>query len=114
MGFVKSVEKAPSYPMKTVALLLVSVLALTPATALAQQGQPIYGLSITHKQKLKSEVLFQLRTIQQIRKFNTDAELALEHTRAGKPFSERYIDEFQRRNEQMRRRPDAAIERIRQ
>ncbi|MBR8840349.1 MAG: hypothetical protein DSM106950_41765 [Stigonema ocellatum SAG 48.90 = DSM 106950] len=95
--------------MKISSLLLVSILAFTPATALAQQEQRIYRLSIINEQKAESEVLLHLRIHQQVRKFNTDVEQAISQTRAIKQFSRPYIDEFQRRNEQIQNQPDKVI-----
>jgi ribosomal protein L3 len=88
-------------------VLLVTVLALTPATVLAQQEkQSTYDLTVTTEQKLYSEKLLRIRLNQQIQKFNTVVKQALRETQEIKQFSTPYLAEFQRRNEDIQRRRD--------
>ncbi len=88
-------------------VLLVTVLALTPATVLAQQTkQSTYYLTVTTGQKLESEKLLRIRVNQAIQKFNTEVEQALRETQEIKQFSTPYLVEFQRRNQDIQRRRD--------
>ncbi len=93
--------------MMRATVLLVTVLALTPATVLAQQTkQSTYYLTVTTGQKLESEKLLRIRLNQAIQKFNTEVEQALRETQEIKQFSTPYLVEFQRRNQDIQRRRD--------
>jgi len=93
--------------MMRATVLLVTVLALTPAPVLAQQEkQSTHDLTVTTWQKLDSEKLLRIRLNQQIQKFNTDVEQALRETQEIKQFSTPFLGEFQRRNQDIQRRPD--------
>lgn len=93
--------------MMRATVLLVTVLALTPAPVLAQQEkQPTYNFTLTTGQKLESEKLLRIRLNQQIQKFNTVVKQALRETQEIKQFSTPYLVEFQRRNEDIQRRRD--------
>ena len=88
-------------------VLLVTVLALTPASVLAQQEkQSNYDFTLTTEQKLYSEKLLRIRINQGIQKFNTVVKQALRETQESKQFSTPYLVEFQRRNEDIQRRRD--------
>jgi ribosomal protein L3 len=88
-------------------VLLVTVIAFTPATVLAQEEkQSTDDLTVTTGQKLDSEKLLRIRINQAIQKFNTDVEQALRETQKLKQFSTPYLVEFQRRNQDIQRRPD--------
>ncbi|WP_026731579.1 hypothetical protein [Fischerella sp. PCC 9605] len=93
--------------MKLLKVLLVTLLFLTPATALAQpEKQSTYDKTVTTGSKLDQERRLRLRIKQQTHKSNTDIVRVLRKTRQLKRFSRPYIVEFQRRIEQMQHRPD--------
>lgn len=93
--------------MMRATVLLVTVLALTPAPVLAQQqNQSTHDLTVRTGQKLDSEKLLRIRLNQQIQKFNTDVEQELRKTQQLKQFSTPFLGEFRRRNEDIQRRPD--------
>jgi hypothetical protein len=93
--------------MMRATVLLVTILALTPATVLAQEKkQPTYDFTLTTEQKLYSEKLLRIRLNQQIQKFNTVVKQALRETQEVKQFSTPSLVEFQRRNEDIQRRRD--------
>ncbi|MBW4633024.1 MAG: DUF4006 family protein [Iphinoe sp. HA4291-MV1] len=93
--------------MMIATVLLVTILALTPTSVLAQQEkQSTYDFTVTTGQKLDSEKLLRIRLKQQIQKFNTNVEQALRETQELKQFSTPYLVEFQRRNEDIQHRPD--------
>lgn len=88
-------------------VLLVTILAFTPATVLAQHKKhPTYDFTLTAEQKLYSQKLLRLRLNQQIQKFNTVVKQALRETQEIKQFSTPYLVEFQRRNGDIQRRRD--------
>ncbi|MFQ4141196.1 hypothetical protein [Chlorogloeopsis sp. ULAP02] len=85
--------------MKLTTVFLITVLVFIPVTALAQQTQPSDRLSVTNRQKLE----------QNRKKLNADIKRIVKETQELERFSRPYLVEFQRRNEQMRHRPDAVI-----
>ncbi|MCX7592273.1 MAG: hypothetical protein N2235_00660 [Fischerella sp.] len=94
-------------------VLLVTLLFLTPTTALAQsEKQPTDNKVVTTGSKLDQERRLRLRVNQQTQKCNTDVVRVLRKTQQLKRSSRPYIVEFQRRIEQMQHRPD--VPRLRQ
>jgi hypothetical protein len=88
-------------------VLLVTILALTPATVLAQEKKPLTSdFTLTSEQKLYSEKLLRIRLNQQIHNFNTVVKQSLRETKEIKQFSTPYLVEFQGRNEDIQRRRD--------